>query len=263
MNDIIIYSNSCSFGAPNQGHQIYPEIISNLFNGNLINDGIPGSCNRRIIRTSLRSLIELKSKHKNPIIALVGLSFISRTELWQPHLPPTNTDGDFHPIKNDTIESLNWANGLLGNDRPDVYKFADKQIRDYYKQWLIHYSKESVITDLITDLIMFIEFTKSLNIYPLIFSNCQLFPSLPEVDPSAPFLQSLLSHFILKKEIINPWEFSFATHALSLGHLPKDKEKYGLNGHPNEQAHKDFGNFLGRCLVEKFPNLLTYDPNIL
>jgi hypothetical protein len=246
---MIIYSNSCSFGVSFHGESIYPELLASQLNAKLINDGIPGSCNRRIIRSSLRTLIELRRNNNEPIIALIGLSFISRTELWQPHLSTMGNDGDFHPITSQKILDLDWSNGLLSNSYPEIYKLADAPVRDYYKQWLIHYNEESAITELVTDLIMFIDCVKSMNISPLIFSNCQRFPSLPNVDVSAPFLSSLHDYLISKKEIINPWDFCFSEYALSLGHLPIDKNKYGLSGHPNQQAHNDFATFLHTKLI--------------
>lgn len=241
---MILYSNSCSFGAKDQGHIIYPELVASRLGVSLINEGIAGSCNRRIIRSSLRSLIELKEQHSD-ITALIGLSFIGRTELWQPHKVGTN-DGDFHPISNSTISNLNWNKGLINTDYSysDICKLADEEIKDYYKQWLIHMSKEAEVTNLITDIIMLSGFADANDIKIKIFCNTQKLPSLPEVDISASFLKSLVKYVKLNKSIIDPWEFSFADYALSLGYEPKDKDKYGLNGHPGEKAHIAFGNYL-------------------
>jgi len=241
---MIVYSNSCSFGGPDQGHKIYPSIIAEKISGKLHNDGIGGSCNRRIIRTSLRSLIELKETHSN-ILALIGLTFISRTELWQPHLQlKTSNDGDFHSITSKDIINLDWKAGLLSTVHPDSHKLAGPKVSDYYKNWLLHFSKEAAVTELLSDIIMLYNFAVHNNIEILIFSNCQKFPTSPDVDRDAPFLTSLVKYVKLKTNIIDPWEFSFADFALELGHLPKDKELYGINGHPNEQAHIDFAEYL-------------------
>ena len=234
---MIVYSNSCSFGAANQGHKIYPDIIAEKISGKLHNNGMGGSCNRRIIRTSLRSLIELKETHSD-ILALIGLTFISRTELWQPHLQlKTSNDGDFHSI-------TNWKAGLLSTVHPDSHKLAGPKVRDYYKNWLLHFSKEAAVTNLLSDIIMLYNFAVHNNIKILIFSNCEKFPTLPDVDRDAPFLTSLVKYAKLKTNIIDPWEFSFADFALGLGHLPKDKEIFGINGHPGKQAHMDFAEYL-------------------
>jgi len=240
---LIVYSNSCSFGAP-QGHTIYPEVVAQELAAKLVNDGTPASCNRRIIRSSIRSLIDIRKTHSGPLLALVGLSFISRTELWQPHLPPVGNDGDFHPITNAGIQNLDWSGGLINTHRPNVHEYADSEIKDYYKYWLLHFSKEAEVTNLITDVIMLNSFAESINSQILIFCNCQKLPSLPEVDVTAPFLANFNEYANTKNSIIDLWNFSFADFALNNGHLPKDQVKYGLTGHPGKEAHREFGRYL-------------------
>ena len=239
---MIVYSNSCSFGAP-QEHAIYPEIVATSLNSKLINDGTPGSCNRRIIRSSVRSLIDIRKSYSGPITALVGLSFISRTELWQPHLVPTSNDGDFHSITSVAIQGLDWSGGLTSTQHK-VDKYADIEVKDYYKQWLIHFSKEAEVTNLLIDVIMLDSFAKSIDANILIFCNCQTLPALPEVDTSAPFIAGLKEYADSKSSIINLWNFSFANFALEQGFVPKDHKLYGLTGHPGEVAHRAFGEFL-------------------
>lgn len=238
---MILYSNSCSFGEKNQGHVIYPEVVAKSLGANLINEGLAGSCNRRIIRSSLRSLINLR-KQNSDITALIGLSFIGRTELWQPHMPSSGDDGDFHSIS--VNKKLDWSNGLINTIIPDVYKFTDAEVMDYYKQWLVHMSKEAEVTNLVADMIMLSSFASTNNIKMLIFCNTQKFPESPSVDTSAPFLKNFVEYMTNDNSIIDPWKFSFADYALSLGYEPKDKNLFGLNGHPGEQAHVCFGKYL-------------------
>lgn len=239
---MIIYSNSCSFGAPGQGHKIYPEVIADHYGARLVNDGISASCNRRIIRSTLRSLIKLIPKNQS-VLALVGLTFISRTELWQPFKNPTN-DGDFHPIQLQDQTKINWKEGLIDTISPEIYKLTDLQIQDYYKQWLIHLSKEAEVTNLIADVIMLSEFASKNNIKIRIFCNTQKLPSSPEVDITAPFLKDFVEYSRNNQSIIDLWNFSFADYALSLGYQPKDREIYGSSGHPGESAHIKFGEYL-------------------
>ena len=78
----------------------------------------------------------------------------------------------------------------------------------------------------------------------VIFCNTQKLPKLPEVDLSAPFLKDFVDYIHHSKSIIDPWGFSFADYAISLGYEPKDKELYGMNGHPGESGHIAFGNYL-------------------
>jgi hypothetical protein len=252
-NNTIIYSNSCSFGAP-QGHPVYSDIIANKLFCESQNDGIGCSSNRRIIRTSLRSLIKLKQQGYTNIIALIGLSFLGRTELWQPHqtnqknifLKQFNEsgDGDFYPLHNEKIHNLDWSKGINSITLDVVSGRADTEVKDYFKQWLIHYSKEGTICDLISDIIMLDGFAKFHGIKLLCFCNCQKFPGLPEVDKKAPFLIDFKEYLDRTPSIINFWDFSFADFSLEAGHRPKDEDLYGDNGHPSADAHRDFGNFL-------------------
>jgi hypothetical protein len=246
---MILYSNSCSFGAPFQGHTVYPEVVANSLSAKLVNDGIPGSCNRRIIRSTLRSLIQQK-KQTDDITALVGLSFISRTELWQPFKVATGNDGDFHPLCSNKIISLDWSNGIANTHIKNIHNYLDPKVREYYKQWLIHLHPESEVSNLLADIIMLLGFAKTNSIKLLVFCGTQKLPGPPDVDMSAPFLQDFVENAKVNDSIIDLWNFSFADYALSLGHRPKDEKLYGLNGHPNEQAHIDFGNYLLKNYVQ-------------
>lgn len=149
-----------------------------------------------------------------------------------------------------SIQGLNWANGI-NNTRHDVHNYADPGVKEYYKQWLIHFSKEAEVTNLVADVIMLESFSNSIGANILIFCNCQTLPSLPEVDTGAPFIKSLIEHINTKSSVIDLWEFSFANFALAQGYLPKDQNKYGANGHPGESAHWAFGKFL----LEKYQSI--------
>jgi hypothetical protein len=246
---MIVYSNSCSFGQANQGHDIYPELIAHHYNSPLINHGIPGSCNRRIIRTSTRDLLELKKKSNDEILCLVGLTFIARTELWQPNIPATDNDGHFHSITVDH-KKHNWLSGLVNSQVKDIHLSAPVEIQNYYQQWLLHMSKEAIITDLITDIILFKNFCQQQGIKVLIWNNAQIWPSQPEVAVDDIFLKSLVDTINNCRCIINPWNFCFLDYALTLGHRPRDENIYGPSGHPGGAAHKDFALFLIDYLKE-------------
>lgn len=245
---MIVYSNSCSFGTK-QEHLIYSELVADAFSASLVNAGKPGSCNRRIVRTSLRDLIDLKNKN-NEILCLVGLSFISRTELWQPSIPAVSNDGNFHSLAVDHTK-FKWTQGLVDTQITDIHLAAPTQVQEYYKQWLLHMSKEAIITDTIADIIMLKDFCLQNNINILIWSNTQIWPSEPEVATSDVFLKDFVEYISASKHIINPWKFSFQQYAIEQGYRPKDEHLYGLTGHPGETAHRDFANFLINYIKQK------------
>ena len=245
--NLLVYANSCSFGAANQGHKIYPEVVAETLSAQLINRGQPGSCNRRIIRTTLRDLVELKNQHKN-ILVLLGLTFIARTELWQPWIEPIDNDGHFSSIMVD-YKKIDWSiNGLLDTIVPDISKLADPKLQEYYKHWLDHYYQESAMTDLLIDLIMFTGWANNNNINYIIFSSVDVLPGDDKVGYNSPFIQSLKYEIENDKCIINPWNFSFGSYALNSGLAPKDYHLYKQHGHPGQEAHVLFANFLLRHL---------------
>lgn len=240
---MIVYANSCSFGDPKSLHKIYPDFVAEHFSAKLINKGRGATGNRRIVRTTLRDLLDLKINNTQPLLALVGLSYLSRTELWQPNIPAVDNDGNFSPILiND--EKIDWSLGLLATKVDDVYNYTDAEVKEYYKQWLNHMSKEALVTDLLTDIIMLVGFCNNHNIKLLLWNNTQLLPTQPEVAIDDVFLKTFVDTVNQSPNVIDLWNFSFATYALSKGFKPADQHIYGINGHPGEFAHENFAEYL-------------------
>jgi hypothetical protein len=237
---MILYSNSCSFGAI-QGHKVYGDFVAEHFDAKFINAGISGSCNRRIIRTSLRDLLALKELDQ--CVALIGLTLIQRTELWQPEKPANANDGHFHSIRVDH-ESFDWSRGLIDTVIPNISDHAETAVKDYYKNWLIHFNPESVLTDLFTDLLMFTAWARHNQVKYVIFFNMNVLPGSDQVGYTSPFISSLVTEIQQDKNIIDPWTFSFGKHSLSQGFIPKDYTLYGIHGHPGPEAHQMFGQYL-------------------
>jgi hypothetical protein len=229
---------------------MYSDHVARKFSATLINRGLGGSCNRRIIRSSLRDLIELEDKSN--VVALIGLTFISRTELWQPWLTPKTNDGHFFTIKTDH-KKINWGvSGLIDTFIPDMHQYTDHRIQDYYKNWLLHYYPEAVMTDLLADIIMFCGWADQQRIKYVIFSNVDVLPGSDKVGYTSPFIQSLQQQILNNKNIINPWEFSFGTFALAQGLQPKDYAVYKNHGHPGAKAHKLFSEILINHLQKNY-----------
>lgn len=238
---MIVYSNSCSFGAV-QGHTIYPDVVAENVSAQLINRGANGSCNRRIIRTTLRDLNELKSKDN--VLLLLGLTFISRTEIWRSELSANNNDGHFYSIRSN-YSNFNWSlQGLVDTIVPNIHEHTDPNVKDYYREWLAHFNPEAEVTNLLTDILMLTGWCKSNNIQYVVFSNVDFLPDHNKVGYTSPFLHSLRTSVEQDPNIINPWEFSFSTYALDAGFIPKDSNLFGKHGHPDKDAHVMFGNYL-------------------
>jgi hypothetical protein len=238
---MIVYSNSCSFGAVQQ-HSVYSDVVANTFSAQLINQGLGGSCNRRIVRTALRDLDSLKNK--DDVLLLLGLTFVSRTEIWRPDLEPVQNDGHFRSISVQH-QKFDWSvNGLIDTVVSNIHEYADHSVKDYYREWLLHYNPEAEITNLLTDIVMLTGWCKSSNINYVIFSNVDRLPGDDKVGYTSPFVKSLRQTVEQDPNIIDLWNFSFGSYALSQGFVPKDQNKYGKHGHPGAEAHKMFGNLL-------------------
>lgn len=239
---MLIYSNSASIGASGQKYPVYADYVAKTLKAKLINNGVVESPNRSIIRRSIRDLIEIKEKEQD-IIALIGITFLFRNELWSPWIDPINNDGHFFPIRVDH-KKIDWSKLAFYTPVKNIHKLADAESRDYYKQWLIHYHPEAELTNLLTDLIMFSGWAETNNIKYRIFSTCEPFPSEDKVGYNAPFINSLKNEILKNKNIINPWEFSFSSDALKRGFVPSDYDKYGRHGHPGKEAHIVFSQIL-------------------
>ena len=81
-----IYGNGCSFTNDDYirrtlDQPVYLDFLAENFGTTVTNDGLPGSCNRRIIRNTLRAATEFDSS----TLILVQLTFLQRTE--KPYTP--------------------------------------------------------------------------------------------------------------------------------------------------------------------------------
>jgi hypothetical protein len=125
----ILYSNGCSFTdwryIPRE--QRYPIIIGERQGWSVHDRGLPGSCNSRIIRTTIRDCCEL-IKNNEPIVALVQLTFTDRYEYpgvatadnrWKYEngdLFESVTPGQYPSEESEVVRSWARSNLLLHND---------------------------------------------------------------------------------------------------------------------------------------------------
>ena len=90
----LIYCNGDSYSNElyhrSLAKSVYANILAEQIGGFVINKAINGSCNRRIIRTTIHDVVH--QRQLNPtqqIIALIGLTFELRSELWVDNLLST------------------------------------------------------------------------------------------------------------------------------------------------------------------------------
>jgi len=147
-----LYVNGCSFvhDMSIPVHEHFVNQIAQKRGWTHTNAGWPGSCNRRIIRSTLKHSLEFD--HTTQVI--VSLSFLSRTEInvydnWDPEDP--------------RMPREDWFQGIKAEHTSD-------QFRDYRETWIRNFNDYGQAVDLATDVLMLTSHLRSRNIPYLIYS---------------------------------------------------------------------------------------------
>lgn len=239
----LIYCNGDSYSNdkyhPTLHNNSYANVVAESCAGFVINKSINGSCNRRIVRTTLHDMIvQRKLNPYQQIIALIGLSFEMRSEIWQ---ECQTIHGDFvesNFITHSFTSTENWKEQLL-NGVTIVPEIHSKQ----YGGFLAHYSKGRAYfyspyaerINLLTDLIMLKSTLDAHNIDFLIFQS-----------PKAEKLESDYLLDFLKQETSNESRFfdfenfGFCDWAFEQGFTPLDYLDRPRIGHYGADAHRAF-----------------------
>jgi hypothetical protein len=167
----VLYSNGCSYTANLvlESDFRYPQILSKKIGWDLQASAIPGSCNRRIIRCTIRDCIKLLEKQK-PIFALIQLSHMARTEF-----AGTKTrQNQWKYADSDFFESIN------GPDCPELQGIE----KDWGRNSFLLHDEQAEFTRLASDIITLTAFFKLHKIDYLIYSGpkIQLTPENIESD---------------------------------------------------------------------------------
>lgn len=207
---IMIYCNGDSYSDESycNGAMIestYDYALAQMISGGYnINHAISGSCNRRILRTSIADLYQ--QRQLNPtqqIIALIGLTFDLRSEIWNNGfftdtkfgfaMKRTELDSDF--ISYQMISKTDWVERLNNNEQIAEKQELDKTLMPKYfdmltKSYGYFYSPTAQYINLYMDLIGFAKIMDSLDVEFLVF-HC---PSQPSPDSDI-FCDALLNLF--------------------------------------------------------------------
>ena len=233
----MVYVNGDSYCVTSDGKK-YSDFLGEKLQCSVVNNAIGGSSNARILRTSLRDLMVLKKKYAN-IVAVVSLSYIIRTEVWDPNIKNNRfiNDGEFTSITPTHLK--NWFF--------DLQNSVTSEYKDFSKQFLINYNVEAETIKLLQSIILFSTWCKYNNIKSIIFSG----PLQEKVDFSSPFIQDFYQEFKQDNGIIDIFEFSFTQWCILKGFKPINANRtqhihdkvYDV-GHHGQAAHEAFANFL-------------------
>jgi len=254
----LIYCNGDSYTDenyhPTLRNNTYVNFVANELNGFAINAAISGSCNRRIIRTTLHDVIN--QRQLNPtqkIISLIGLSFEMRSEIWIDNIENIRNSEESNFRAHTFSSQLNWRENLLANlniNSVNQYKQNEKFFNKFSEGRAFFFSPYAERINLLADLIMLRSLFESLNIEFLIFQS-----------PQAEKLESdyLLDFF--KKQIVDDERFiDFETFGFAnwcqeqkfTSFESLDRVDCLAVGHYGPDAHKAFAE---QILIPRLTNL--------
>ena len=217
---------------------VYANILAEQTGGFVINKAINGSCNRRIIRTTIHDVVQ--QRQLNPtqqIIALIGLTFELRSELWVDNLLSTVPE-ESNFITHQFSKQINWKENLLANKNigtENNHQLDDVFYKGYSRGRAYFYSPYAERINLLTDLLMLKSLLDSLNIDFLIFQS-----------PKAEKLQSDYLLDFLKQQVYNDnrisdlEEFGFVDWCCENQFVPLDFLDRTRIGHYGPEAHRAF-----------------------
>ena len=244
----LIYCNGDSYSDENYHPSLegktYAHVLGKHFNGFVINNAIRGSCNRRIIRSSVYDLIQQREQNPDQkIFAIVSLSFELRGEIWNDKkttADPKESNFQPHVFSKD----LNWRESLLNllpinNNKPDSFLDKYSQGRAYY------YSPYAERINLMCDLIMFQALMNSLNIEFLVFQG----PLAEKLEQE--HLLDFFKERLDSNRFIDFETFSFCSWCFEQNFIPLDFKDRPAIGHYGADAHRAFAE---EILIPYFEN---------
>jgi hypothetical protein len=237
MQHPLVYVNGCSYSdekyhSPTMLGATYAHHYGRLINGFVLSRARTGSCNRRIIRTTVHDMIH--QRQLNPtqrIIALVQLTFEIRDELWmddiEQTLDPCETNFRTHQFS----AMLNWREQLLTNNKISNDKGF---LRKWSEGRAFFYSPYAERINLLLDVLLLQNLFKSLDIEYLIFQG-------PRCEP---LQDEYLKDFFLKQlsdpRILDFETFGFCDWCNQQGFIALDPIEPAGIGHYKPDAHLAF-----------------------
>jgi hypothetical protein len=238
----LIYCNGDSYSDENyhpscQGN-VYANAVAEQCRGFVLNKAVSGSCNRRIIRTTIHDAInQRKVNPTQHIIALIGLSFEMRSELWVDNIlgkPPEESNFKTHTF----AKKQSWREDLLAGkdiEATNLFNLDRKFFEHYSKGRAYFYNPYAERINLLTDLVMLRSTLESLDVDFLIFQA----PRAEKLEDD--YLLNFLKQQICDDQRFFDFEtFGFCDWAHSKNFTPLDNLNQFKIGHYGPDAHRAF-----------------------
>jgi len=239
----LIYCNGDSYSDENYHPSLvgktYAHFVGSYCNGFTINNALSGSCNRRIIRSTVHDIIQQRKLNPTqPIIALLGLSFELRSELWideiQSNLRPEESNLRTHVFS----RQVSWRDNLLNNadiatDNP--HELNEKFFKKYSEGRAFFFSPYQERINLLTDLIMLRALFEKLNVNFLIFQS----PKEEKLE-SDYLLDFFKNEIATDNRIMDLESFGFTDWCYKQNIKPLDTAEPAGTAHYGPEGHEAF-----------------------
>jgi hypothetical protein len=220
-----VYTNGCSFTGDwyrrDRGELTYGNFIANRYQTTFHNAGKPNSCNRRIIRSTVRDSINFPPN----TLALIQLTFLHRTEQYS------------------AVNDINsWK-----FDKEDYYESVKPQEGgEFMTAFVNQFDSRAEFTSLSSDVLMLTSYFKQRNVSYAIYA----FPSLVENALHQQELADKLLTYELAKDlaVLNILDDSLFKRLSPGDYFYDANGSAGEIGHCNTQGHKAIAEILTQLI---------------
>lgn len=239
----LIYCNGDSYSDENYdpslvGHT-YAHEVGRYCHGFTINRAIKGSCNRRIVRTTVHDI--LQQRQLNPdqkIIALIGLSFEIRSEIWIDELDNDRDPAESNLRTHAFSRQITWRENLLGGrdiETDNEYRLNEKFLKKFSEGRAFFYSPYQERINLLTDMLMLGALFDQLGVDFLVFQS----PRAEKLESD--YLLDFLKAQIAQDPRFMDFEtFGFVDWCCQQGFTPIDMLDQPGIAHYGPDAHRAF-----------------------
>lgn len=239
----LIYCNGDSYSDenyhPSLGGNTYAHEVGRYCHGFTTNRAITGSCNRRIVRTTVHDI--LQQRQLNPeqkIIALIGLTFELRSEIWVDNLDNDRDPAESNLRTHSFSQQRSWRENLLGDrdiETDNEYKLDKKFFKKFSEGRAFFYSPYQERINLSADMIMLRALFDQLDVDFLIFQS----PRAEKLE-SDYLLDFFKAQIAQDPRFVDFETFAFVNWCRQQGFTPIDMLDQPGIAHYGPDAHRAF-----------------------
>jgi hypothetical protein len=189
-----LYVNGCShamdYQIRQQGTKQYADLLSDQNGWTLNNRALPGTCNQRIIRSTVKDSVNFSPN----TLALISLTYLDRTEIGVEEEPRTPEQALWHQDYFVPIKSDGWS----GDSRTESYAKEYYKLFDWYSSFVNLATGVFLLTQLFKQRnIQYLIFNYSMKLTPTQQAQVQHHPIVQEIEKDSSVL-SIVSDCLIK-----------------------------------------------------------------